>query len=88
MSGLGRTSEKTNPTPSAFPPRDAYAQGGAEAWQTIWLVVGGKAGLPCLLEDPSQQVPSLQRKEEEEPGRARAAEPGSGPGLPGSTRPQ
>lgn len=58
MSGLGRTSEKTNPKPFTFPPpRVAYAQGGAEAWQTLWLEVGGKAVLSCLLEDPSQQVP-------------------------------
>lgn len=34
--------------------------------------------LPCLLEDPSQQVPSLQRKEWEGPGRA-TVEPGSQP---------
>lgn len=35
--------------------------------------------LPCLLEDPSQQVPSLQRKEWEGPGRVTAMEPGSEP---------
>lgn len=85
MSGLGRTSEgrKKKPTPFSFPPRDAHAQGGTEAWQTFWLVVGGKSVLPCLLEDPSQQVPSLQRKEWEEPGRATAMEPGSEPAQPG-----
>lgn len=92
MSGLGRTSEEKKKTHSLlFAPRDAYAQGGAEAWRTFWLMVGGKAVLACLLQDPSQQVPRLQRKEWEGPGRATAVEPGSEPvwpGLLGSRRPQ
>lgn len=71
MSGSGKDfrGRGKRPTPFSFP-QGCLRPGRGEAF---WLVVGRRlCVLPCLLEDPSQQVPSLLRKEWEGPGRVTA----------------